>query len=306
MARSRASGAAGPFGKAKEAKPPKPTGLTLVDGLAQLERPRLQDFVDAASEYIVACETLEPYALPDGTELTVASRKKAGQIRLSAGLSRVLVHDLRESYPAMEPQGGEIAVSGALRVSQMDVVELTQLDGLKLAVELKPVNLAVGRAIWNRFGDIRFAAVNTHLKYPYAVVAGVLTVPTWETSKKGRKSTETQIRQLIELLRRIGGREREDDAPHRLEGVTVVIFDPDTATLRDDFLPDGEGLRWDEMVANLTRVYDFRFPSAAVAAAFVKSEKAQEAVQATLDDAFSEAEVAEADDEDGDEADEDE
>lgn len=72
---------------------------------------------------------------------------------------------------------GEITVSGALRASQMDVVEMTELDGLKLAVELKPVNLAVGRAIWNRFGDIRVTAVSTHLKYPFAVAGGVLTLP---------------------------------------------------------------------------------------------------------------------------------
>jgi hypothetical protein len=34
------------------------------------------------------------------------------------------------------------------------------MDGLRLAVEIKPVNLAVDRAIWNRFGDVRAFAVN--------------------------------------------------------------------------------------------------------------------------------------------------
>ena len=63
----------------------------------------------------------------------------------------------------------------------------TQLDGLRLAVELKPVNLAVGRALWNRFGDIRAFAVNIHLKFPFAVVGGVLAIPTWEEAKITKK-----------------------------------------------------------------------------------------------------------------------
>jgi len=47
-----------------------------------------------------------------------------------------------------------------------------ELDGLRLAVEIKPVNLAVGRALWNRCGDILAFAVNLYLKFPFAVVRG--------------------------------------------------------------------------------------------------------------------------------------
>ena len=55
-----------------------------------------------------------------------------------------------------------------------DVSESNALDGLRLAIEIKPINVAVGRAIWNRFGDIRTFAVNLHLKFPFAVAGGVL------------------------------------------------------------------------------------------------------------------------------------
>ena len=145
---------------------------------------------------------------------------------------------------------------------------MTQLDGLKLAVELKPVNLAVGRAIWNRFGDIRVTAVSTHLKYPFAVAGGVLTVPTVERAKSKAypggywKSTEHLIVRLTELLRRAGGRQREDDAPHRLEGVAVVVFDPTNASIRDDLPAPGSGLRWEEAVSALAVAYQERFPPA--------------------------------------------
>jgi len=247
--------------------------MRLVDGLAALERPTLQNFVEAASEYILACEGLGPLVLDDGTTIKPAQRQKAGQIRLSAGLGRALALDLKDANPSINAVAGETSVSGALRISKVDVVEMTALDGLKLAVELKPINLAVGRAIWNRFGDIRVTAVSIHLKYPFAVAGGVLTVPTWESTPRGRKSTEGLIVRLVELLRRAGGRAREDDAPHRLEGVAVVAFDPATSTIRDDLPQPGIGLRWQEAVEAMARAYEERFaPASAQVAEEVEEE----------------------------------
>jgi hypothetical protein len=77
------------------------------------------------------------------------------------------------------------------------------LDGLRMAVEIKPVNLAVGRAAWNRFGDIRAFAVNIHLKFPFAVAGGVLVLPTWEEAKMTKKmaaeksAAEAAMRQVV-------------------------------------------------------------------------------------------------------------
>jgi hypothetical protein len=285
----------------KPPKPPKPTGLTLVDGLADLERPTLKDFVDAASEYILASVDMESIDGRDGEDINPAARKKAGQIRLSAALGKALAADLHEKWPEIKAKTGEITVSGALRASQMDVVEMTELDGLKLAIELKPVNLAVGRAIWNRFGDIRVTAVSTHLKYPFAVTGGVMTLPTVEwvgPTKKdpdGRwKTTEHLIRRLCELLSRAGGRAREDDAPHRLEGVAVVAFDPLTATVRTDLPAAGSGLTWSEAVDNLVTAYTARFPPEDLTLATAvggATDEANEQLNDELDD--DEAETAE-------------
>lgn len=68
------------------------------------------------------------------------------------------------------------------------------------------------------------------------------------------------IARLCELLRRAGGRGREDDAPHRLEGVAVVVFDPLTGTIRPDLPPPGIGLTWKEAVGALVATYVERFP----------------------------------------------
>jgi hypothetical protein len=244
-----------------------PTGMPLVDFLSQIERPTIQDFVNAASEYVRDCVGIGPLTLSDGEEITAAARKKAGQIRLSNGLARALAADLREALPRINAVPGEIPVAGALRVAQMDVVEMTQLDGLKLAVELKPVNLAVGRAIWNRYGDIRVGAVSTHLKFPFAVVGGVLTFPTWEWTNGQKKSTTHLVARAVELLRRAGNRRREDDAPHRLEGVAVVLFDPDSSEIHEQLPAAGSGVRWQEFVQSLAEAYDLRFAPDDAAAA---------------------------------------
>jgi hypothetical protein len=238
---------------------PQPTGMALVDNLANVARPTIQDYVDAASEYVTECIDLGTYQPPSGPPVTATSRKKAGQIRLSNALGRALAADLNDALPRINATAGETRVAGALRIAQMDVVEMTELDGLKLAVELKPVNLAVGRAIWNRYGDIRVSAVSTHLKFPFAVVGGVLTFPTWEWAGGRRKSTVHLVSRCCELLRRAGSRRREDDAPHRLEGVAVVLFDPDTAEIAPNLPAAGSGLRWEECVGGLASAYDERF-----------------------------------------------
>jgi hypothetical protein len=236
--------------------------MPLVDALATLSRPTIQDYVDAASEYIIACIDLQSYHPPGGAPVSPASRKKAGQIRLSNALGRALAADLQDALPRINATTGETRVAGALRIAQMDVVEMTQLDGLKLAIELKPVNLAVGRAIWNRYGDIRVGAVSTHLKFPFAVVGGVLTFPTWEWASQQKRSTLHLVSRCCELLRRAGNRRREDDAPHRLEGVAVVVFDPDTTEIHPAIPAAGSGLRWDECVSGLATAYDERFAPA--------------------------------------------
>jgi hypothetical protein len=259
----------------------KPTGIEQLDRLSNLPRCSVADYVGAASEYVRRSRSLSD------------SQKKAGQIRLSNALGRALLNDLETKLPRLsDVVVGERVVSGALRTVNADVSEIHAIDGLRLAIELKPVNLAVGRAIWNRFGDIRTFAVNLHLKFPFCVIGGVLAIPTYEdvgtreaekASKEeaaetvgapdadmepesktespppGRKSTRHLISRAISRLRRAGGRQTEADAPHLLEGIAVLVYDPDTATIDPDLPPAGSGLRWEEFIATVAETYDARF-----------------------------------------------
>lgn len=232
-------------------KPPPgdPTGLPKVDRLAGLDSPTINDYIKGVSEYVRGRSTIT-----DG-------QAKAAQIRLSAALALALVADLRKHLPDLAAEVGERDVSGALRIVKADVSEIHRLDGLRLAIEIKPVNLAVGRAIWNRFGDIRTFAVNLHLKFPFAVVGGVLVIPTYEMSGTKRKDTTHLIQRAVDRLARAGGRETEGDAPHLLEGVGVVVYDPDKGALDPATPPPGSRLRWDEFIEDLARAYNARFGS---------------------------------------------
>ncbi len=230
------------------AKEPEPTGLASVDALGSMPA-TLDLYVAGASEYIRSSSTISP------------GQKKAAQIRLSIALGHALSAALRERVPDMSLHVGERTVAGGLRSMQADVSELHQLDGLRLAVELKPVMLAVGRAIWNRFGDLRMFSVNLHLKFPFAVVGGVLAIPTYEVHEVtgAKKSTVNLIERAIARLARAGGRVTEGDAPHLLEGVGVVVYDPDSGLLDSSLPPEGSGLRWDEFVEGLATAYAARF-----------------------------------------------
>lgn len=148
---------------------------------------------------------------------------------------------------------GERQVGGGLRSVQADVSEMTPTDGLTLANEIKPVHLAIGRAIWNRFGDIRTFAVNIHLKFPFAVIGGIMRLPTEERLKSGDderwKSTAGLIARAADRFSRAGSRRTEAEAAHLLEGITVVAFDHKTGAIDPAIPPAGKGLRWDEFIA---------------------------------------------------------
>jgi hypothetical protein len=147
--------------KPRKAKPLVPTGIPEIDSLHDKATCQISDYITAVSAYVRSSGDL------------TAGQKKSAQIRLSNALGRALIGDLQKQVPQLNGFVGERKVSGALRSGNADVTEVHELDGLRLAVELKPVNLAVGRAIWNRFGDLRTFAVNLHLKFPFAVIGGV-------------------------------------------------------------------------------------------------------------------------------------
>lgn len=234
------------------ARSPDSTGLALVDHLGELATPTIEDYCAAAAEYI------------RGASRIGSAKRKAAQIRLSNGLSHATLASLRETgLSLIGAVAGERTVGGGLRSVKADVSEITETDGLKLAVEIKPVHLAVGRAVWNRFGDIRTFAVNIHLKFPFAVVGGILTLPTTERVRSGRddswKPTTHLIERTIGRFKRAGGRQTEGDASHLLEGIGVVVFDRESGEIDLELPAADSGLQWQEFIDQMAETYEARF-----------------------------------------------
>jgi hypothetical protein len=229
------------------------SGLPLCDALASMDRPRLTDYCAAAAEYIRTAST------------STASQQKIAQVQLSNSLAAITLADIRErlGLPMPLAVARERQVGGGLRSVQADVSEMTPTDGLTLAIEIKPVHLAIGRAIWNRFGDIRTFAVNIHLKFPFAVIGGIMTLPTEERLKSGDderwKSTAGLIARAADRFSRAGSRRTEAEAAHLLEGIAVVAFDHQTGAIDPAIPPAGKGLRWDEFIEAIATAYEARF-----------------------------------------------
>jgi len=234
------------------AESPDPTGLALVEQFGKLAAPTIDDYCATSAEYIRGASQISD------------QKRKAAQLRLSNGLSRATLTSFRAAGLSLDGAvAGERTVGGGLRSVKADVSEISETDGLKLAIEIKPVHLAVGRAIWNRFGDIRTFAVNVHLKFPFAVVGGILTLPTTERLRSGHdddwKPTTHLIERAIGRFTRAGGRQTEGDASHLLEGIAVVVFDHKSGRMDPELPADGTGLRWQEFIDRMAEAYDARF-----------------------------------------------
>jgi hypothetical protein len=79
------------------------------------------------------------------------------------------------------------------------------------------------------------------------------------THPPNTKSTKHLIERAIQRLVRAGGRETEGDAPHLLEAISVVVYDPTSSCIDTNLPPPGSSLRWDEFVHALVTAYKGRF-----------------------------------------------
>jgi hypothetical protein len=71
-------------------------------------------------------------------------------------------------------------------------------------------------------------------------------IPEVAATPTERKRTSHLIERAIERLIRAGGRKSEAEAAHLLEGIAVLVYDPDTASILPDLPKAGSGLRWEQ------------------------------------------------------------
>jgi hypothetical protein len=250
--------------------------IQALDHAVRARQPTFTEYLAGASGYIV-----DGRSLPTKNNSSSKSAKSA-QGDLSKTLGSVIARELHDRHTqlifkelgpgafvpsrgkkaahALTPVAKETTVAGGLRTAQSDVTEAHELDGVRLATEIKPSYRAVGRAIWNRFGDVRAFAVNIHLKFPFAVVGGVQVLPTWDFDENGTwVDTTNSLRRAARRLDRIRLRETEADAHHLLEAFLLLVFDPKTGKLDPTIPAPSSPLRWDGFIDKLVETYDTRF-----------------------------------------------
>lgn len=104
------------------------TGLKLVDGLATLDRPTIEDYCAASAEYI-----------QEATQIG-SNKGKSAQFRLSHALAQVCLADLRDKGLSLdEAVAGERPTGGGLRIARAHVSDWKSTTHL--------VERAVGRFI---------------------------------------------------------------------------------------------------------------------------------------------------------------
>jgi hypothetical protein len=214
--------------------------------------PKLDDYLAAVCRYLG--ELPEINHLPG---IQRRSIKKERQLGLATLLGQAVAGDLR-ARGIRGAKAGEIPIAGALSRPRVDVVEATMEDGLKLGIEIKTVNEAAGRAMWNRVGDLRSFAVNYHLKFPYAVCGGVITVP---DRMEGEPNLPRLIQRAALVLSRVNRRPDEGAAPHRLEAIAFIVYhcDEHGAALHTDIPAPATGLRYEQFIDALIAAYEGRF-----------------------------------------------
>ncbi len=163
------------------------------------------------------------------------AKKKRYSEQLSAALAVEVADGLRGvGLPNVRPMRGgpgERAFQGGLGPKKVDVTYADERHGLLMAVSIKSITAPpFGKNLKNRFADLCTEAITLHMRFPYAVVCGLFAFPIMadEDVTRGRKMST--FRRAMKLLATISGREDYTDPGEKFESVTLMLFQPTTAT----------------------------------------------------------------------------
>ena len=204
----------------------------------------LSEYVAAACRYQ---EQITSGAITGG-------QKKAPQIALSRLLAEVIASDLAAWGMTLET--GERRFIGGLAGAQIDAHEANEKDGLRVGIEIKTVNEAAGRAMWNRVNDLRSFAVNFHWKFPFAVLGGFIAIP---NHIPGEPNLSGLVQRVGEVLERVNGRPNEAAPGHLLEGACLLVYDCGTRELDPSLPTAASRLRYNDFLELVGQAYRARF-----------------------------------------------
>jgi len=199
--------------------------------------------------------------------------KKAYSERLSANLALNVGASLRgQGFRGVRPGPdgeGEKQFYGGLGPKRVDVSCSDDRHGLILAVSIKTICFApFGKNLKNRFADLCTEAIGLHLRFPYAIVAGLFAFPE-DADKDGSEARLSTFARAVRLFGTISGRRDHADPPEKFEDITLVLFRPSSVDTRGRILKlvcaeDGQELSEELYFTHLREIHNHRYPHAMV------------------------------------------
>lgn len=156
-----------------------------------------------------------------------------------------------EGYPNCV-EVGPVTVVGAVRVQDYDVGY--RPDGVRFVADSKTLNdrKSVGKNGWNMINDLATEATTIHVRFPAAVVVFIVAFPEPAIDPARRLV-------FIETLERMTGRLLPDDAPHRAEAISFVLWEPATGQINPDEPPPASPLRIELLHTQIEKAYVARY-----------------------------------------------
>jgi hypothetical protein len=147
---------------------------------------------------------------------------------------------------------GPTRIIGGVRPQNFDVGY--RPDGVRFAFDSKTLNdtKSVGKNWQNMVNDLATEATTVHSRFPHAVVAFMVAIPTPCLLGSTRAA-------MIATLERMTGRNEVNDPAHMAEAISLIVWNPDTGQIEDTTPKDTSPLRIERFSAYVENAYVSRY-----------------------------------------------
>ena len=166
----------------------------------------------------------------------------------------IVVPNARALVPAQADcvEVGPMRVVGGVRPQNFDVGY--RPDGVRFAFDSKTLNdrKSIKKNWQNMINDLSTEATTVHTRFPHAVAAFMVIYPISAVEFGQRTAT-------IQTLERMTGRLLVQAPAYMAEAISLVLWDPYTGTISDDFPSIGSPLRIERFSEQVERAYVSRY-----------------------------------------------
>jgi hypothetical protein len=147
---------------------------------------------------------------------------------------------------------GPVRIAGGVRPQNFDVGY--RPDGARFVYDTKTLNdrKSVGKNYQNMINDLGTEAITVHSRFPYAIVAFIVAIPT-------PCLQPAQSIGLLGALQRLAGRLSPIDVAHKAEAISLVLWDPTTGLIDAGTPHGGSNLRIEKFSGFVESHYNDRY-----------------------------------------------